>query len=164
MIRRGQRHLRKEATMAEPRTKVRRPQVDDPVKERDDWRRLLDELVRKVQGWVEPEWSTRVIERAMEDSVLGEYNAPALLMQRETTRVILEPVTRFAPGTDGVVDLYRMPAYDDIASLYRINLEWQLHYAFRGAEPVATVREADSLPLEEKNFLRVLDEIAGPAA
>jgi hypothetical protein len=150
--------------MGEPRMKVRRPQVDDPVKEREDWKRLLDELVRKVQGWVEPEWSTRVIEKPMEDSALGAYKAPALIMQREIARVLLEPITRFAPGTDGVVDLYRMPAYDDIGSLYRINGEWKLHYAFRSTKPVAPVREAESLPLDEKNFLRVLNEIAGHAA
>ena len=110
--------LQVEAMMAESRTKARRPEVADPVKEREAWLRLLGELIGEVERWVRPEWSTRVIEKEMRDSVLGEYNAPALLMQREIARVLLEPITRFAPGTDGVVDLYLMPAYDDVATLF----------------------------------------------
>ncbi len=53
--------------MAEPRTRLKRPQVQDPVKERDDWLQLLNELVAQVQGWIQPEWSTRVIEKEMFD-------------------------------------------------------------------------------------------------
>ena len=33
------------------------------------------------------------------------YQAPALLLQKETARVLLEPVGRAAPGAEGVVDL-----------------------------------------------------------
>jgi hypothetical protein len=151
--------------MAEQRIKPRRPQVADPAKERDEWIQLLRELVTKVDGWVKPvEWSTREIEKEMQDSVLGSYNAPALLMQRGFVRVLLEPITRFAPGTDGVVDLYLMPAYDDIASLYRVAGEWKLHYAFRGGSAVAKVRSADSLDLSRENFLQILEAISGRAA
>jgi len=150
--------------MTEPRARARRPQVADPSRERDDWIRLLDELVGRVKAWVEPVWSTRVIEKAVQDSELGEYKVSALLMQRETARVLLEPITRFAPGTDGVVDLYRMPAYDDIASLYRVAGEWKLHYAFRGDKVVAGIRNVEPLPLTEEHFLRVVNAIAGHAA
>jgi hypothetical protein len=74
---------------------------------------------RVIRRWTEGSgWRTRVIEKSMKDSVLGQYKAPAMLLQRETVEVILDPVGRFAPGTDGVVDLYLLPAYDDIASLY----------------------------------------------
>jgi hypothetical protein len=156
--------LRGEATMAEPRARARRPQVEDPARERDDWLQLLDELVRRVESWVRPEWSTRVIEKEMQDSVLGEYKAPALLMQREIARVLLEPITRFAPGTDGVVDLYLMPAYDDIATLYRVAGEWKLHDTFRGDKVVAGIRNGEALPLTEENFLRIMEAFAGHAA
>ena len=64
-------------------------------------------------------------------------------MQREIDRVLLEPVTRFAPGTDGVVDLYLMPAYDDIATIYRVGGEWKLHYAFRGGKVAVGIRNAE---------------------
>ncbi len=47
---------------------------------------------------------------------------PALLMQEgPSAGLILEPIARSAPGADGVVDLYLLPAYDDIASLYFYN-------------------------------------------
>jgi hypothetical protein len=150
--------------MAELRARASRPKVDDPTSERDDWLRLLDELVKKVGSWVQPQWSTRVIEKEMQDTVLGEYKAPALLMQREIARVLLEPITRFAPGTDGVVDIYLMPAYDGIATLYRVAGEWKLHYAFRGDPVAAGIRNTAALPLTQENVLRVLDAIAGHAA
>jgi hypothetical protein len=150
--------------MGNLKTKLQRPEVSDPEKEREDWRQLLDELVHKVKGWLPEGWTSLAIEKEMEDSQLGEYKAPALLMQLEFTRVMMEPMTRFAPGTDGVVDLYKMPAYDNIASLYRIKGEWKLHYTFRGSKPVTSVRSADSLPLDETNLLRVLEEFAGHAA
>ena len=109
-----------------------RPRVDNPDATRDEWLTNLQELLAQIRGWAEGSgWRTRVIEKSMKDSVLGQYKAPAMLMQRETVEVILDPVGRFAPGTDGVVDLYLLPAYDDIASLYFVDGAWRLHYAFR---------------------------------
>ena len=150
--------------MAETRVRMARPQVDDPTRERDQWLDLLDTLVKQVEGWVRPDWSTRIIAKSMADAVLGAYQAPALLMQREITRVLLEPITRFAPGTEGVVDLYLMPAYDDIASLYRVDGAWKLHYVFPGDPVIAGIRHAEALPLTEGNLLRVLDAITSHAA
>src|SRR5271170_5841089 len=104
---------------------------------RDAWLAQLRDLVRKVKSWAEQSgWKTREITKSMKDSVLGEYRAPALLMQRETVEVILNPVSRFVPGADGAVDLYVIPAYDDIASLYLVSGEWQLHYVFHNASAV----------------------------
>jgi hypothetical protein len=100
----------------------------------------------------------------MKDSVLGQYKAPAMLMQRETVEVILDPVGRFAPGTDGVVDLYLLPAYDDIASLYFVGDVWKLHYASRSTAVVARIKQAESMTLDEASLNRVLDEIAAHAA
>jgi hypothetical protein len=158
-------HKSWEVEMGELKTKLQRPDVADPKKAREDWTELLQELVHKVQEWLpQQEWASKVIEKEMEDSLLGEYKAPALVMQRDFTRVMMEAMTRFAPGTDGVVDLYKMPAYDDIASLYRIKEEWKLHYTFRAPQAVARIREAESLDLNETNFLRVLNEIFGHAA
>ncbi len=99
----------------------------------------------------------------MSDSRLGAYEAPALLMQKETTRVLLDPIARFTPGADGVVDLYLMPAYDDIASLYLVNGEWRLHYMFP-PKSAATVRDAESTPLSKEVLERVLDEMTANAA
>ena len=85
----------------------------------------------------------------MEDSDIGTYQAPALLLQQDTLRMLLEPIARTAPGADGVVDLYLMPAYDDIATLYFADGKWQLHYTF--PDP----REAPTLhPQKRKSSLR----------
>jgi len=56
-----------------------RPRVADPEATRDEWLKRLDELVIHVQGWSERSgWRTRVIEKSMKDSVLGQYMAPAM--------------------------------------------------------------------------------------
>jgi hypothetical protein len=80
-------------------------------------------------------------------------------MQEDTCRILLEPVGRSAPGAEGVVDLYLMPAYDDIASLYYYEDRWNLHYAFTGSGAVAAVREAEALPLSKDALRRVLEEM-----
>jgi hypothetical protein len=149
--------------MAETRMRARRPQVEDPARELKEWLQLLNELVETVKGWLQPEWSTRVIEKEMHDSVLGNYEAPALLMQREIARVLLEPITRFAPGTDGVVQLYLMPAFDDIATLYRVDSEWKLQFTFQGDPVVAGIRNAEARPLNKENILRILQAFGGNA-
>jgi hypothetical protein len=150
-------------SMTGPEARGRR--VDDPDATRDEWLSRLDDLVAQVRRWAEGAgWRTRVIEKSMRDSVLGPYKAPAMLMQRETVEVILDPVGRFAPGTDGVVDLYLLPAYDDIASLYFVDGAWKLHYAFRDAPVMAGIRQAESMTLDAMSLNRVLDEIAVHAA
>src|SRR4051794_19175368 len=101
----------------------------DAAELRAEWLDRLSGLTSLVGGWAEElDWSTRRIEKMMKDSRLGSYKAPALMMQKGATRVLLDPITRFAPGADGVVDLYLMPAYDDIASLYFVDGEWRLQY------------------------------------
>jgi len=132
---------------------------------RDDWLARLGDLVTKVKSWAEQSgWRTREITKSMKDSVLGEYRAPALLMQRETVEVILDPVSRFVPGADGAVDLYLIPAYDDIASLYLSDGEWTLHHVFHDASAATKVREPEVMRLSKRAVIRVLDEIAAHAA
>jgi hypothetical protein len=139
--------------------------VDDPDVLRDEWLKLLAGLTSKVKSWAEElDWSTRQIAKKMKDSRLGLYDAPALLMQKETTRVLLDPVARFTPGADGVVDLYLMPAYDDIASLYFVDGEWRLHYMYPGTPTVATIKQADSCPLSKDSIGQVLNEMSTHAA
>ena len=132
---------------------------------RDEWLALLGDLVRKVKSWVEQYgWKTREITKSMKDSVLGEYKAPVLLMQRETVEVILNPVSRFVPGADGAVDLYLLPAYDDIAGLSFMDGEWKLHYVFGDTEALASFPEPEVMTLSEDTVIRVLDEITAHAS
>ena len=72
--------------------------VEDTNVLRDEWLNVLADLTRQVKSWAEElDWSTRQISKKMKDSRLGSYEAPALLMQKETTRVLLDPVARFVP-------------------------------------------------------------------
>jgi hypothetical protein len=101
-------------------------QAEDKEKLRDAWLECLTGLIETICGWAQDlDWSTRRIEKKLEDSQLGTYKAPALLLQKETVRALLEPIARFAPGVEGIVDFYLMPAYDDIARLYFYDEGWQ---------------------------------------
>ncbi len=131
----------------------------------DDWLVRLTALIELVEGWVTASgWSTRRIEKKMQDSDLGTYQAPALLMQEATTRIILEPIARSAPGADGVVDLYLLPAYDDIASLYFYADGWNIHYPSPDDPLVSAIEEIPPRPLSAETLKAVLDEMTKNAA
>ena len=137
----------------------------EQMQERTAWQEKVTTLVDQVEAWAkDSNWSTRRIEKTLEDSFIGDHHVPALLMQEDTCRILLEPVGRSAPGAEGVVDLYLLPAYDDIATLYYYNQRWNLHYVFPNSKPVASVREADALPLTKESFEKVLAEMRQGAA
>jgi hypothetical protein len=132
---------------------------------RDAWQKRLSRLVDDVRLWAEEsDWSTRLISKKMNDSRLGRYEAPALLMQKETTRILLDPIARFVPGAEGVVDLYLMPAYDDIATLIDLEGRWHLLYTPPPEGVLPTVEEAEPQPLTKAVLIQVLDEMMAHAA
>jgi len=99
----------------------------------------------------------------MRDSDGMVFEVPCLFLQRGPTRLLLDPIAYDAPGTEGVVDLYLMPTYDDTASLYFVDGRWQIHYVFHDATAVARIKQAEVMELSEKTINRVLDEIAAHA-
>ncbi len=128
------------------------------------WLDRLSALVNEVESWAKGlGWSTRRIEKPMEDSQIGKHKVPSLLMQEGTDRILLEPIARSAPGTEGVVDLYLMPAYDDVASLYYEDGLWNLHYTY-GGTVAANAREAPARPLSQDALQEVLAEMRQHAA
>jgi len=129
------------------------------------WIERVTVLVSQLEQWArEMGWSTRQVEKKLDDAWIGKHRVPALLMQEDTCRVLLEPVGRSTPGAEGVVDLYLMPAYDDIASLYYSGDQWNLHYMFPGTKPVATVRDAEAMPLSREALGKVLAQMRQHAA
>lgn len=134
--------------------------VPNPDQLRDEWLQRLSDLVQTIQSWAtELGWSTRRIEVNLSDSQLGKYKAPALLIQEDAIRILLEPIARSAPGAEGVVDLYLMPGYDDIASLYLHAGSWNIHYMFPGTPSKATIRDAQARPLTRDTLREVLEEM-----
>jgi hypothetical protein len=124
------------------------------------WLDRLAKLIGSVEGWARDlGWATKRVSKELKDSEIGDYQSHALLLQEGTTRVLLEPIGRSAPDFEGVVDLYVLPAYDDIATLYYYDGRWNLHYAAPGAPVVGNVREAESRPLTKTSLRRVLEEM-----
>jgi hypothetical protein len=135
------------------------------VNARQEWLEKLRKLEARIAAWAnELDWATRVVDKKMEDAEIGNYTAHGLLLQKETVRLFLEPVARVAPGTEGVVDLYLMPSYDDIASLYYYNNRWNVHYMFEGAPTVGDIIHAEAKPLTKATLRKVFDEMKAHAA
>ncbi len=134
------------------------------VTARHAWLGKLSNLVATVKGWAEElDWATRVVDKTMEDAEIGNYKAPGLLLQNEAVRLFLEPVARVAPDTEGVVDLYLMPSYDDIASLYYYDKRWNVHYRLETEPAARTVLDAEAKPLTKATLRRVFDEMKAHA-
>jgi hypothetical protein len=137
--------------------------AEDKEKLRDEWLARLSDLVETVRGWAEElDWSTRRIETKMDDREIGDYKAPALIIQKETVRAILHPIGRSAPGVEGVVDFYIMPAYDDIARLYFYDNRWHLYHEFPGSPDVEP--HSRDQPLSREMFQAVLEAMMRNAA
>jgi hypothetical protein len=137
----------------------------DLVKAWIAWDARVRDLVGRVEQWAkELGWATRPIVKKLYDSRLGDHPEPALVLQEDACRALLEPIGRSAPGVEGVVDLYLMPAYDDIASLYFYDDRWNLHYLPPHQSAAASVREAAGEPLSKKALQGVLEEMKKHAA
>jgi hypothetical protein len=135
------------------------PQVDDPETVKAKWLKCLNDLASQVKNWVEPRgWRTRLVAKPTRDSFLGRFEVPLLLMERDGVEVALNPVSRFVTGSDGAVDLYVVPAYDEVASLYLADGRWTLYHASDQAE-AGKNGEAEAMPLSESTVNRVLDEM-----
>ena len=128
------------------------------------WLERLTSLVDQVRQWAnELDLPNREIEVNLKDSEIGKYKAPGLLIQDDAVKILLEPIARSAPGAEGVVDLYLMPAYDDIASLYLTGGDWYLHYMFPDSPTVGNIRAADGVPLTKASFQQVLEAMKNNA-
>jgi len=136
------------------------------MKDRASWIDRVASLVDQVEQWArEMDWSTRRVERKLEDARIGKHRVPALLMQQDTCRALLEPIGRSTSVAEGVVDLYLMPAYDDIASLYYYGNRWNVHYnTFRGSNAVVPVPPAEAMPLSKETLEKVLAAMRQHAA
>lgn len=93
---------------------------------RDEWVRAVEQLVAEVEGWCKVrDWPTRRIPKRITEPPLGEYTVPALLIQIDLLKLMLEPVARYTAKSEGVVDLYRLPEYADSARVLRRNGDWE---------------------------------------
>lgn len=129
---------------------------------RSQFQVIVADLVKNVRVWAESnEWVTKIHPKKMRDGDRNIFEVPALLLQKGPARLLLDPVAYDVPGSQGVVDLYLMPTYDDVASLYCEEGQWSIHYGFP-PDPIETHSgiENGSLPLSEENIIKVLNSIA----
>ena len=64
------------------------------VTERAAWIERVSDLVKSVEGWARDfGWSTKRIEKKIEDTRLGNHKAAGLVMQEDTIRALLEPIS-----------------------------------------------------------------------
>ena len=64
------------------------------VTERAAWIQRVSDLVKFVDVWAKKlGWSTKRIDKKIEDTRLGNHRAAALVMQNDTVRVLLEPIS-----------------------------------------------------------------------
>ena len=129
------------------------------------WLDHLNVLVESVQEWSAASgWRSRLTSKHLAEKGLGRYEVPVLVLDRDDAEVSLVPVARQVPGADGLVELFRMPDYDAVASLYLEEGQWFIHYAFTPDPAEArSVIETERFPLEEGSLNRVLDDITTAA-
>lgn len=125
---------------------------------RNAWVARVTGLVAAVESWArELDWVTKRIEKKQDDPRVGSPKVPALVMQQDAVRVLLDPISSSAPGGEGLVDLYLMPGYDDIANLYHREGGWHVHYVFPDASAAARIKAGTAKPLSKETLTLVLD-------
>jgi hypothetical protein len=102
------------------------PAARDPAEVRNEWVAAVTALVDQVESWCkELDWaSRRALKQISDDEPLGPYQVPMLRMQYWDVHLMFDPTSRFGVRNDGQCDLYVMPAYDDLAVVYRRGNEW----------------------------------------
>ena len=130
--------------------------------QREQFRRRVEDLVAQFERDVDPhEWVTRRYPKRMRDDARQVYEVPALYLQKGPSRLLLDPIGYDVPGAEGAADLYLMPTYDYLSSIYFEGGRWTIHHIFP-PDPMEThsVVEAQALPLSVETINQVLNSIA----
>lgn len=126
--------------------------------ERSEWIRRATEVVETIEQWAkELGWSTRRITKKLDDSRLGTHRVPAVVMQENTVRVLLEPVAPLTLGSSALIDLCLMPGYDDIAHIDYQGETWRVQYVFPDAKPAGSAKLERSQPLAKRTIGAILE-------
>ena len=132
---------------------------------RQEFQRRIHELVARFEAEVDrSEWITRRYPKRMRDDARDVFEVSALYLQKGATSLLLDPIGYNVPGAEGAADLYLMPAYDPMASLYFEGGQWVIHSnALPDLAEPRPAAEAQSLPLSRETINQVLNAIADHA-
>lgn len=92
---------------------------------------LVEQFQKELAG---SGWSIHREEKRMRDEVGGVYRVPTLTLGKNGTRLLLDPNGFGFPGAEAGVDLYLLPPYDPVASLYLEKDGWFIHSPFPSLE------------------------------
>ena len=93
----------------------------------EDWLAASTALIAEAESWAREEgWPTRRFPREVTEDFIGNYELDRLVYSTEGAQLALIPLSRFAPGTDGMFDLAVMPAYDSMM-IVRERGQWFIH-------------------------------------
>lgn len=135
-------------------------------KEREQFQIRVQALLEQIKVWVEPhDWVTRFYPKRMRDESKQLFEVSALYLQKGPMKLLLDPMAYDVPGSEGVIDLYLMPAYDDLATLSFEDGKWMIHYTFPSDNGDPQAAEGESfLPCGPDTIAQVLDSITHHAA
>lgn len=104
--------------------------VQDPVKlktRRTQWITRVDTLVSQIAKWSAAEnWSVDKSEKAMHESLWGDYIVPTLRIRLPGGEVHVNPVGLHVVGADGRVDLETFPTLNRVRLVGHKN-QWEIY-------------------------------------
>jgi hypothetical protein len=120
-----------------------------------DFASEVENVVRQFEAVVaEMEQLGRRDEKRMRDETGGVYSVQSLTIFMGSMRLLLDPNGYDLPGCDGAIDLYLLPPYDPVATLYLEHGEWFLH------SPDLTSQESIAHPINWKRSALSSESIA----
>ena len=83
-------------------------------RERNEWIAALKELTAQAEKWAgENDWWVHLDSKTIEESMIGSYEAPVLMIRAPAGRLVLDPIARDVVGALGRVDLCAFPSYEN---------------------------------------------------
>jgi hypothetical protein len=100
----------------------------------DEFAKQVETVVRDFEASLsEREWSMRRDPKRMRDETGNVFSVLSLTLINGPVRLLLDPNGYDIPGADGVMDLYLLPPYDPVATLYLEDGEWFIQSPFPAA-------------------------------
>ncbi len=94
-----------------------------------EWKQLVENLIQEIARWSKAEgWSVDRQPVELNESKLGTYEVPSLVIDTPNGRLMVKPAARYVFGADGRVDLYSWPSLNKLL-IVRTNEEWKLRTA-----------------------------------
>ncbi len=117
----------------------------------DDWVRAATALVDQAQAWSDArKWPSRRYQKQISEDFIGTYDLTKLVFAVQGAQLVLSPVGRFTPKSEGLFDLAVLPDYESTIVLRQAG-RWRI-YSERG--------EAESRDWSEEVFVETSEGLA----